>query len=76
MTSSLTAPLDDIVRRDDEFVQWRKQMGQQYGGFGLHPDLEGTVLHGEYQQWHVIGAAGHPFREAVITRVSSQHWRI
>ena len=31
-----------------------------------HPQLSGR---GEYQQWHIVAEAGHPFLEAVIQRV-------
>ena len=71
MKSGVDRPFESILQPDDEFVlsHWRNQMGDRYRGFGLHSDLEGIVPGGEYQQWHIMAAAGHPFLEAVIVRV-------
>lgn len=69
--SSVTTPFDDIVRNDDQYLlsQWRNGEESRYRGFGLHADLVNVIPDGEYQQWHIIAAAGHKFLEAVILRV-------
>lgn len=65
--SAVHKPLDEIVQPDDEFLlsQWRNRPDEKYPGWGLSPDL-GHIPGGEFQQWHVIGAARHPFLERVI----------
>jgi mannosyltransferase OCH1-like enzyme len=68
--SSMTAALDDFLKPDDCYLlsQWRNKFGEEFQGFGMHPEL---YQHpgGEFQQWHVIAAPRHPFLEAVIKRV-------
>ncbi len=62
--------LPDIIRPSDEYLlsRWQNQPGQQFDGWGMHPELE-DIAGGEFQNWHVIGSPGHPFLEAVIERV-------
>ena len=69
--SSMMKRFDDVLREDDQYLlsQWRNGGDSQYKGFGLHADLMGIIPKGEYQQWHIIAAAGHKFLEAVIMRV-------
>jgi hypothetical protein len=64
-------PLDEILRPQDRYLlaQWDNQPGQEFAGFGLHPELR-SISGGEYQQWHILAAPAHPFLEAVIERVS------
>lgn len=65
--STCSLPLGAIVRPDDAFVlcQWDHGPGQNHEGWGLWPELS-HVPGGEFQQWHIIAAPGHPFLEAVI----------
>ncbi len=67
--SSTTIALDDVLATDERFVlsYWNNKPGQDYEGFGMHPELD--VHTGEFQQWHVIAAPGHPFLKAVIETV-------
>jgi len=62
-------PLDDVLRADDLFLlaQWNNADGN-FTGFGVHPEVA-HVPGGEYQQWWLAGAAGHPFLRAAILRV-------
>lgn len=68
--SRFDRPIDEVVRGDEGFIlsQWRNGPGEPHEGWGLHPELA-DVPGGEFQQWHVIAAPGHPFLRAVIERV-------
>lgn len=68
--SSFKTPIDAVVKGEDSFVisQWRNGEGEPHQGWGLHPELA-QVPGGEFQQWHIIAAPGHPFLRAVIERV-------
>lgn len=68
--SRFTRPIDTVVRGDEGIVlsQWRNGPGGAHQGFGLHPELS-DVPGGEFQQWHIIAAAGHPFLRSVILKV-------
>jgi hypothetical protein len=70
--SRFTRPIDEVIRGDEQFVisQWRNREGQVHEGFGLHRELA-HVSGGEFQQWHIIAAPGHPFMRAVILAVLS-----
>jgi mannosyltransferase OCH1-like enzyme len=62
-------PLDDVLRPDDVFLlaQWDNSAGS-FTGFGVHAEVA-HVPGGEYQQWWLASAAGHPFLRAAILRV-------
>ena len=61
--SSCSVPLDSFLRQDDEFLlsHWRDPRD------GYHPEFG---VDSEFQQWHILARAGHPFLDAVISRVS------
>lgn len=67
--SAATLPLDSVLKESDCFIlsHWQNKKGEEYEGFGFHWDLE--VPDGEFQQWHVISAPGHPFLKAVIENI-------
>lgn len=69
--STATRPLDSVIRADDRFLlsQWlhRSEEQQAWGG---HDEIHG-LPGGEYQQWHIVCAPGHPFLKAVIETVLS-----
>lgn len=69
--SSTTRSLDEVLLPDDRFIvsQWHTADGQ-YAFWGQPHDLR-HVQGGEYQQWHIISAPGHPFLKAVIEQVLS-----
>ncbi|MGI4848504.1 MAG: glycosyltransferase family 32 protein [Janthinobacterium lividum] len=68
--SSLQRPLDDILLPDDRYIlgQWDNPHLAHQVGWGQHPELS-HVARGEYQQWHILAAPGHPFLRAVILAV-------
>ncbi|MES2831337.1 MAG: glycosyltransferase [Pseudomonadota bacterium] len=67
--SSTTVALDDVLAADDRYLlsYWKNKPGEKFEGFGMHPELDTAT--GEFQQWHVIAAPGHPFLKAVIETV-------
>jgi hypothetical protein len=68
--SRFLRPIDEVLRDDDAFIlsQWSNAPGEKYEGFGLKPEVA-HVPGGEFQQWHVIAAPGHPFLHAVLLAV-------
>ena len=68
--SYFSQPIANVVAEDDAFIlsQWDNLPGGSHPGFGLHRELD-LVPGGEFQQWHVIACAGHPFLRAVIAKV-------
>jgi hypothetical protein len=68
--SGARAGFDDILRDGDQYLlsQWNNVPGQSFGGFGMHPELS-AIEGGEFQQWQIISAPGHPFLEHVIRDV-------
>lgn len=67
MKSTITRPLNEVLLPDDRYIL-SKWDDDNYYGWGLHPELAG-IERGEFQQWHVIAVAGHPFLLAVIRQV-------
>jgi inositol phosphorylceramide mannosyltransferase catalytic subunit len=64
-------PLSTVLRPDDRYLlaQWDSiSANGRYADWGRHPALQ-HVAGGEFQQWHVIGCAGHPFLREVLNRV-------
>lgn len=68
--SRFSGPIDDYIAGDESFIlsQWQNEPGQIHAGFGLHRDVA-YLPGGEYQNYHVIGGAGHPFLAATIDTV-------
>jgi hypothetical protein len=69
--SSAKFPLDSVLRPDDRFIlsKWHNADGE-FEQWGTVFDLR-DLLGGEYQQWHVISAPGHPYLKAVLEQVLS-----
>lgn len=67
--SRATRPLDSVLRPDDRFIlsKWHLPNGE-YEHKGLIYDLR-DIEGGEYQQWHIISAPGHPFLRAVMDTI-------
>jgi inositol phosphorylceramide mannosyltransferase catalytic subunit len=61
--SSLSAPLNQIIQKDDKYLlsHWAPRQLGMYKGI--------TNPNGELQQWHVIATKGHPFLKRVIDNV-------
>jgi mannosyltransferase OCH1-like enzyme len=66
--SSAEKPFSQVLRDDDQFIlsYWENGPGEKFEGFGLHAEL-GPL--GEFQQWFIIAAPGHPFLKAVIDNI-------
>ncbi len=71
--STALKPLDEVILPTDRFLvaQWHNKLGEEFQGFGLHPDIA-MVPGGEIQQWHIVAAPGHPFLLYAINRVLYQ----
>ncbi len=68
ITADIQNPLDNIFSPRDGFIlsHWTEEDRSHFTG--LHQEVECTGQ-GEYQQWFVIGEAGHPYLEKVILKV-------
>lgn len=67
--SSCDKPLDEVILADDVYIlsHWQNEPGQVHQKMGFHSCINNPF--GEYQQWHLIAAKGHPFLKAVIENV-------
>lgn len=67
--SAATLPLDSVVRADDRYLigQWPVGPDVKFQGAGWHDET--AHVGGEFQQWFVLAAPGHPFLKAVIENV-------
>jgi hypothetical protein len=67
--SSATRSLDTVLQPDDRFIlsKWHEANGD-YEHIRLVYDLR-NLEGGEYQQWHIICAPGHPFLKNVLEMV-------
>jgi len=68
--STLALPLDDILQPGESYVlsQWKNGKDEQHAGWGCARELR-HFPGGEFQQWHIVAAPGHPFLRAVIENV-------
>ncbi|MCA3561701.1 MAG: hypothetical protein IOC82_11805 [Aestuariivirga sp.] len=68
--STARKPLTAALDLDCGFVlsQWPNKIGENYVGYGLHPELS-DVPGGEFQQWNIIAAPRHPFLQAAVRQV-------
>lgn len=68
--STCTRPLDEVLLPDDRYIlaHWRNKAGESHEGFGMSKEVA-HLTGGEYQQWHIIAAPGHPFLRAVLETV-------
>lgn len=69
--SSCDLPLDDVLLPDEQYIlaHWDNLEGGMYEDHGRHPGLEEVSPQGEYQQWFIVAASGHPFLREVILKV-------
>jgi mannosyltransferase OCH1-like enzyme len=67
MKSCTSRPLDEVIREDDRFIlsTWRSGELDDFPAWGRHRELNHLPF-GEYQQWNIIAAPGHPFLKRVI----------
>ena len=70
--SAALRPFDSILRPGDGYLlsQWKNREGEDFAGWGLHPELAG-IEGGEFQQWFIVAVPGHPFLRMVIAHVLS-----
>jgi mannosyltransferase OCH1-like enzyme len=68
--SSLYVPLDAVIKKDDRYLisYWHNKPGETFPTWGMHDEVSITGS-GEFQQWHIVAAPGHPFLKSVIERV-------
>ena len=68
--STFTKPIDQVLKPDDRYLlaKWSNKPGEKREGWGMPKELE-MIPGGEFQQWHIVATAGHPFLKAVIERV-------
>ena len=66
--STATRPLDDVLLPHDQFLlsEWNND-NDGYDAWGMHYELRG--FGGEFQQWYIACASGHPFLRSVIDNV-------
>jgi hypothetical protein len=69
--STIDKPLDQTLKNDDSFIlaHWPNKKGEAYEGWGINDRYLPDYKEGEFQQWHIISEAGHPFMKAVILQV-------
>lgn len=70
--SSMNFPLDEVLN-DETYIlsKWKNGPEDPYTSWGLHKELD-KYSGGEYQQWQIVCAAGHPFLKSVIKKVISE----
>lgn len=68
--STIDKPLSNVLNPDDRYLlsNWRDKKINKYAEWGFSPEVA-NIANGEFQQWHVIAAPGHPFLKAVIENV-------
>lgn len=67
--SSLQSPLNQILLPTDRYLlsHWQNEPGQIHENLGHQNGV--NHVHGEFQQWYIAAAEGHPFLKAVIENV-------
>lgn len=69
--AGVTRPLSSVIHASDQYLlaQWDPVIEDgRFSKWGRYPEIS-HVAGGEFQQWHVIAAPGHPFLQAVIEEV-------
>lgn len=61
--SSLSKPLNEIINDDTKFILAYWELASDSN----HPEIPDK--NGEFQQWHVISVAGHPYLKQVIDNI-------
>ncbi|MES2636678.1 MAG: glycosyltransferase [Pseudomonadota bacterium] len=65
--SGAEKPLDSIIIASDKYILSHWPRSYPKAMLGQHRDITNPI--GEFQQWHIISVAGHPFLKAVINSV-------
>ncbi|WP_336945105.1 glycosyltransferase [Asaia sp. HN010] len=73
LKSSMSRPLEAILRPDDQYLisQWNMSGSGRHAGWGLGASIA-HVKGGEYQQWFLIARPGHPYLRRVIQLVMTK----
>jgi hypothetical protein len=68
--SGVSRPFDEVLKPYDSYVlsHWKNGADTQFRNWGVHPELK-DMKKGEFQQWFIVAAPGHPFLKAVIEHV-------
>lgn len=68
--STTVVPLSQWLQDHDRFIlsQWDNGPQGRYSDWGLHKDIA-HIPGGEYQQWFIAAAAGHPYLRAACEQV-------
>jgi hypothetical protein len=68
--STTRTPLNDVLQRDDTYLlsHWNQETGTRFRKWGLYDELS-HIPGGEFQQWFIVAAPGHPLLRAVIGSV-------
>lgn len=68
--SGASRPFDEVLRPYDSYLlsHWKNGADSAFHNWGVHPELKG-MSKGEFQQWFIVAAPGHPFLKAVIEHV-------
>lgn len=71
LKSTTSRPLAQTIRPDDRYLlaHWPNRPGETYQDWGTDSAAFPSLPAGEFQQWHIIAAPGHPFLAAVIEAV-------
>jgi inositol phosphorylceramide mannosyltransferase catalytic subunit len=64
--SAATRALDEVIRPDDRFLL--SNWNPDFTGWGHHYELR-NLKRGEFQQWYIACAPGHPFMKEVLETV-------
>jgi hypothetical protein len=68
--SGCRLPLNDLLLPGDRYLlsAWHREDATHRRDWGMHPELAHLPA-GEFQQWYIACAPGHPFLRAVLGRV-------
>lgn len=71
--STTAVALDDWIVPEDRFIisQWPNSPEEKYSGWGYYPEID-HIRSGEYMQWFIVSAKGHPYLRAVLREVVSR----
>lgn len=69
--TSLSKPLDEGIEPTDRLLlsYWDNRPGEPHYTWGYYPELRHLSTRGEFPQWYIACAAGHPFVRTLILRV-------
>jgi inositol phosphorylceramide mannosyltransferase catalytic subunit len=70
LKSNIDQPIDEILLPSDRYIlaHWSNGQGEGRQNFGHWPELS-HMPRGEFQQWHIIAVAGHPFLRKIILSI-------